>query len=177
MRANDGAVDSGGRFWVGTMEDVRIKVPADEGVLFRLDPDGSVHRVLEKLTIPMESVGIRRTTPCILPTQCEQGLCIRLCRFNGQHLQSEGVFPQQRTILSRWSREGRRGLYLACLLPRLQSSSDIASGAGHWGDLPANSQHYLSCVCWNSALHHQCRGERAGEVSRIGEERRQRLPS
>src|SRR5271163_1727615 len=52
MRANDGAADSGGRFWVGTMADVRIKVPADEGVLFRLDPDGSLHRMLEKLTIP-----------------------------------------------------------------------------------------------------------------------------
>jgi len=48
MKANDGAVDSSGRFWVGTMEDVRIKEPADEGVLFRLDPDGSVHQIARK---------------------------------------------------------------------------------------------------------------------------------
>ncbi|KAF2500947.1 hypothetical protein BU16DRAFT_476345 [Lophium mytilinum] len=52
MRANDGAIDSRGRFWVGFMDDPLIKDPVDEGVLFRLDPDRSLHRVLEGVTIP-----------------------------------------------------------------------------------------------------------------------------
>jgi sugar lactone lactonase YvrE len=48
MRSNDGAVDSEGRFWVGTMNDPLVKEPSDEGVLFRLDTDGTLHRVIEK---------------------------------------------------------------------------------------------------------------------------------
>jgi len=52
MRANDGAVDSKGRFWVGYMNDPLVKEPVDEGVLFRLDPDLSLHRILEGITIP-----------------------------------------------------------------------------------------------------------------------------
>ena len=49
MRFNDGAVDPQGRYWAGTMND---KSPNDEGVLFRLDSDKSLHRVLENVTIP-----------------------------------------------------------------------------------------------------------------------------
>ena len=52
MRANDGASDSEGRFWVGAMNDPKVKNPTDEGVLFRLDTDGKLHRMLEGLTIP-----------------------------------------------------------------------------------------------------------------------------
>ncbi|KAL8730673.1 MAG: hypothetical protein Q9181_004581 [Wetmoreana brouardii] len=52
MRCNDGAVDRAGRFWVGTMNDPKVKEPANEGVLFRLDPDLSLHRMMEKVTIP-----------------------------------------------------------------------------------------------------------------------------
>ncbi|KAI9833894.1 MAG: hypothetical protein M1819_003403 [Sarea resinae] len=52
MRFNDGAVDSHGRFWAGAMDDPTIVDSTDEGVLFRLDPDGSLHRVLEGVTIP-----------------------------------------------------------------------------------------------------------------------------
>lgn len=70
MRANDGAVDSKGRFWVGTMNDpLVVDEPGPEGsfrpiskqrqqltsvpgTLFRLDPDGKLHRVLEGVTIP-----------------------------------------------------------------------------------------------------------------------------
>ena len=54
MRANDGAVDVAGRYWVGTMNDppvVRGNI-TDEGVLFRLDPDLSLHRVHEPVTMP-----------------------------------------------------------------------------------------------------------------------------
>lgn len=52
MRFNDGAVDSQGRFWAGAMNDPKVQEPNDEGVLFRLDPDLKLHRVLEPLMIP-----------------------------------------------------------------------------------------------------------------------------
>ena len=52
MRLNDGAVDSGGRFWAGAMNDPLVTEPTNEGVLFRLDPDLKLHRVVENVTIP-----------------------------------------------------------------------------------------------------------------------------
>ncbi|KAL2216747.1 regucalcin like protein [Thermoascus aurantiacus ATCC 26904] len=52
MRFNDGAVDSHGRFWAGAMNDPKVQEPTDEGVLFRLDPDLKVHRMVTKMTIP-----------------------------------------------------------------------------------------------------------------------------
>ena len=48
MRSNDGAVDSEGRFWVGTMNDPAVKEPTDPGVVFRMDIDGTLHRMIEK---------------------------------------------------------------------------------------------------------------------------------
>ena len=41
-RFNDGKCDACGRFWAGTMDDA-IQQPT--GVLYRLDPDGNVHRM------------------------------------------------------------------------------------------------------------------------------------
>ncbi|KAF2264408.1 SGL-domain-containing protein [Lojkania enalia] len=52
MRSNDGAVDSQGRFWVGFMDDPLVAEVVDEGAVFRLDPDMTLHRPLEKITIP-----------------------------------------------------------------------------------------------------------------------------
>lgn len=53
MRSNDGEVDSQGRFFVGAMNDqALVSEFTDEGVLFRLDPDLSVHRIKENVTIP-----------------------------------------------------------------------------------------------------------------------------
>lgn len=52
MRSNDGAVDSAGRFWIGTMNDPKEVEVTNEAVLFRLDNDGSLHRVLEGVTVP-----------------------------------------------------------------------------------------------------------------------------
>lgn len=52
MRCNDGAVDSAGRYWVGTMNDPKVQEPTDEGVLFRLDPDLTLNRMIENVTIP-----------------------------------------------------------------------------------------------------------------------------
>ncbi|KAL2797897.1 hypothetical protein BJX66DRAFT_296748 [Aspergillus keveii] len=52
MRFNDGAVDSKGRLWAGAMNDPKVQSPVNEGVLFRLDPDGTLHRMVEQLTIP-----------------------------------------------------------------------------------------------------------------------------
>ena len=52
MRSNDGAADCEGRFWVGTMNDPKVKEPTDEGVIFRLDTDGTLHRMLDHQTIP-----------------------------------------------------------------------------------------------------------------------------
>lgn len=53
MRSNDGAVDSHGRFWVGSMVDPGlVGEERPEGILFRLDPDLSVHRVLFEAQSP-----------------------------------------------------------------------------------------------------------------------------
>lgn len=54
MRSNDGAVDPMGRYFVGAMNDDAVVGPnfTDEGVLFRLDGDLSLHRVLEGIVIP-----------------------------------------------------------------------------------------------------------------------------
>ena len=53
MRLNDGVVDHEGRYWAGAMNDPKVKAPpTDEGVLFRLDPDMTLHRMIEKVSIP-----------------------------------------------------------------------------------------------------------------------------
>ncbi|KAF2771165.1 hypothetical protein EJ03DRAFT_359520 [Teratosphaeria nubilosa] len=54
MRSNDGAVDAQGRFFVGAMNDPALVGQSftDEGILFRFDPDLSLHRVKTSLTIP-----------------------------------------------------------------------------------------------------------------------------
>ena len=52
MRFNDGFVDPEGRYWAGTMNDPQIQSPTNEGVLFRLDPDRSLHRMIENVSIP-----------------------------------------------------------------------------------------------------------------------------
>jgi xylono-1,5-lactonase len=41
-RSNDGKIDLAGRFWSGTMDDLKQE---DTGALYRLDPDLSVHRI------------------------------------------------------------------------------------------------------------------------------------
>lgn len=43
-RLNDGRVDARGRFWVGTMDN---QLHRPNGALYRVDPDGRVHRMLD----------------------------------------------------------------------------------------------------------------------------------
>lgn len=50
LRFNDGAVDCRGRFWAGTISDVGE--PGFVGSLYRLDPDGTAHRMLSDMGIP-----------------------------------------------------------------------------------------------------------------------------
>ncbi|KAL9098299.1 MAG: hypothetical protein Q9163_006018 [Psora crenata] len=52
MRFNDGYVDPQGRYWAGTMNDPKVHEPTAEGILFRLDSDKSLHRMIENVTIP-----------------------------------------------------------------------------------------------------------------------------
>lgn len=52
MRSNDGAVDSTGRLWVEAFVDPEISDLTDEGVVFRLDPDGTLKTLYEKIVIP-----------------------------------------------------------------------------------------------------------------------------
>jgi sugar lactone lactonase YvrE len=53
MRCNDGAVDSRGRFWVGTLNDQPSKSSSDpEGILFRVDGDFTCHSMLQGLHAP-----------------------------------------------------------------------------------------------------------------------------
>ncbi|KAF2095716.1 putative anterior fat body protein [Rhizodiscina lignyota] len=51
MRANDGAVDSQGRFWISAINDPQVTKFSPEAVVFRLDTDGSFHRMIEGVTI------------------------------------------------------------------------------------------------------------------------------
>jgi len=48
LRMNDGACDPAGRFWAGTMA---IDERHGAGALYRLDPDGRVHRMVDEVTI------------------------------------------------------------------------------------------------------------------------------
>ena len=48
MRANDGAVDPAGRFWIGTMADDEAPHLA---ALYRLEPDGSLTTVLDGISL------------------------------------------------------------------------------------------------------------------------------
>jgi len=54
MRSNDGAVDAKGRYLVGAMNDPALVGEGftDEGIVFRLDSDLSIHRVIQPVTIP-----------------------------------------------------------------------------------------------------------------------------
>ena len=47
-RLNDGRVDARGRFWVGTMDNL---LQRPNGALYRVDPDGSVHRMLDGVIV------------------------------------------------------------------------------------------------------------------------------
>lgn len=47
-RMNDGYVDARGRFWAGTMDLGGVR---ERGALYRLDPDGSVRRMLSRVSI------------------------------------------------------------------------------------------------------------------------------
>lgn len=48
-RFNDGKCDPAGRFWAGTMRQAEDRAGA--GSLYRLDPDGSVHKMWEGITV------------------------------------------------------------------------------------------------------------------------------
>lgn len=52
MRFNDGEIDIMGRFWAASMCDPSEKCSTPEGVLYRLDPDGSVHVMDTGLSLP-----------------------------------------------------------------------------------------------------------------------------
>jgi len=55
MRSNDGAVDPKGRYLVGAMNDPAVTGDENfdkEGVVFRLDSDLSIHRIVQPVTIP-----------------------------------------------------------------------------------------------------------------------------
>ena len=51
LRFNDGRVDAFGRFWVGTMALDPTHYGEPWGELYRYDPDGTLHRMEEGLTI------------------------------------------------------------------------------------------------------------------------------
>lgn len=47
-RLNDGRVDARGRLWIGTMDN---QLHRPSGALYRVDPDGAVHRMLEGVIV------------------------------------------------------------------------------------------------------------------------------
>jgi len=53
MRFNDGAVDSRGRLWAGTMNNPEVKAKSDaEGALYRLNGDFTVDQMLDNVYTP-----------------------------------------------------------------------------------------------------------------------------
>src|SRR6476646_7390306 len=48
-RFNDGKVSPDGRFWAGTMDEESLSRPI--ATLYRLDPDGSAHPMVEQLIV------------------------------------------------------------------------------------------------------------------------------
>jgi sugar lactone lactonase YvrE len=48
-RFNDGKVSPEGRFWAGTMDEASLSRPV--GVLYRLDPDGTLHQMVTDLIV------------------------------------------------------------------------------------------------------------------------------
>ena len=48
-RSNDGGTDPQGRFWWGTMRDGAV---ADAGSIYRLNPDWTIQRIIQPITIP-----------------------------------------------------------------------------------------------------------------------------
>ncbi|RFU73091.1 hypothetical protein TARUN_9165 [Trichoderma arundinaceum] len=52
IRANDGAADPHGKFWLGSMTDFEYGEPQPEGVLARFDSSKSKEEVLKDLSIP-----------------------------------------------------------------------------------------------------------------------------
>lgn len=52
MRFNDGAVDSQGRFWAGSTNDHKVMTVKDEGILYRLDSDLSLHAMVKQMIVP-----------------------------------------------------------------------------------------------------------------------------
>jgi sugar lactone lactonase YvrE len=48
-RFNDGKVSPDGRFWAGTMDEEKLSRPL--GALYRLDPDGGLHRMVDGLIV------------------------------------------------------------------------------------------------------------------------------
>jgi sugar lactone lactonase YvrE len=48
-RFNDGKVSPDGRFWAGTMDEEKLSRPL--GALYRLDPDGALHRMVDGLIV------------------------------------------------------------------------------------------------------------------------------
>jgi sugar lactone lactonase YvrE len=52
MWGNDGGVDSCGRYWVGFTNNPSVKAPTEVRAVLRLDPDMSLHRMIEGISIP-----------------------------------------------------------------------------------------------------------------------------
>ncbi|KAH8700192.1 putative calcium homeostasis protein Regucalcin [Talaromyces proteolyticus] len=72
MRFNDGAVDSHGRFWAGSCNDHRVVKVEDQGTLYRLDPDLSVHVMVNQMICP-NGIGWNATDDVMYLTDSPRG--------------------------------------------------------------------------------------------------------
>ena len=64
-RFSDGKLDRRGRFWTGTLQAAKYQA---RGRLWRLDPDYSIHQMLDGATCPNASVGVPTIASCTTPT-------------------------------------------------------------------------------------------------------------
>ena len=117
MRMNDGACDSQGRFWAGTM---RSRKRTGAGALYRLDADGTARRWSTTCRSRTESRGASTTRRCTTSTRRPTGST----RSTSSRRPDDRLPPPPRHDRGGRRRPGRadrrcRGLYLGGALERL----------------------------------------------------------
>ncbi|KIX00498.1 uncharacterized protein Z518_10638 [Rhinocladiella mackenziei CBS 650.93] len=102
MRSNDGAVDAQGRFWVEAFVDPKVSELTPEGVLFRLDHDGTLRTMHESMIIPNGITWNEDDNTMFFTESISQN--VYACDYDSQtgdisnlrvffHLSEEGIHP------------------------------------------------------------------------------------
>lgn len=138
-RLNDGKVAPDGRFWVGAMDHVHPRQPISG--LYRLDPDHSLHQMLDGLTVsnglawsPDGKTMFHADTPAQIITRYDYDLATgaidnprilasgpEACGPDGGATDMEGYYWSAGVaagVLNRWSPDGRLDRQIKLPVPR-----------------------------------------------------------